>query len=274
MFSGSASVYDAFTQKLEKLVSHFRDALLQNAFLFSASLLPFSCWSRPLELFILNLSKFTSWTGNKTFQILPNQDGNSSHVMMWISVFPSFFPTIAYSHPFLCSAFLPHLPPSFFFLSGCLKTSRKVSRFTFQRMLCCKMDSCFLSPSSLCSCFPLSIRTGLLFISLQQHVKPGLAGRENFRHSCYSVLSYSLHWEWAENKRCRASSVLFTTSFFFCFIILAGFWENDATVSRVCWWKSASRTSAASRRPCYSLSVSSVCLSTEKQESHATADTH
>lgn len=71
-------------------------------------------------------------------------------------------------------------PPSLFLLllSGCLKTSRKVSRFTFQRMLCCKMDSSSPSPSSLCSRFPPSIRTGLLFIFLQQHVKPGLAGRD------------------------------------------------------------------------------------------------
>lgn len=98
-------------------------------------------------------------------------------MMMWISLFPSLFPTIAYSHLFLCSVFLPHLPP-FFFLPVCLKTSRKISCFTFQRMLCCKMDSCSLLPSSLCSCFPLSIRTGLLFISLQQQVKPGLAGRD------------------------------------------------------------------------------------------------
>lgn len=84
-------------------------------------------------LFLTLFSKFVFLIGSKTFQILPNQDVNSSHMIL----------SIHRLHQTLISSPPPSLPS--FSPPVWRRSSRKISRFTFQRILCCKMDSSSLS---------------------------------------------------------------------------------------------------------------------------------
>lgn len=96
----------------------------------------------------------------------------------------------------------PPLPPSLA-LPVWRRSSRKISRFTFQRMLCCKMDSS--SPSS-----PLLLfstlhpnRPPLYFPTAACKARPRRDTGKSaawVRLSCFtSTLSCSLHCKWAEH---------------------------------------------------------------------------
>lgn len=164
------------------------------------------------------------------------------------------------------------------------RSSRKLSRFTFQRMLRCKMDSSLLpaSPSSLLpaslsllpppcvSLLPASPSLPLLLVSTLHpnrpplyfptavcELRPSRASSSTCGAQLFLplfLLFSALHCKSALNKKSCCVCVSSCSQFYFWFVLIrpAGFSENDATVSRVCWRKSASRSA------CCSLSVRSV----------------